>query len=140
MTDERIHQRFHDLLALLPEPYRSAIQKGRERGMRIITDESEIDKNPLGPIRIAGSIGGLFYFRPSRITEPDLDKVLIHEQMHFYLEQRDGLRYRDFYVHACMSCFEIFKVKRLRQRNEDEAIALTKKVLQEMQLAGSPDS
>jgi hypothetical protein len=128
MTEDRIRKRFHALLELLPEPYQSTIQKGRdEKGIRIITDEREIGRNILRTIRVAGSIGGLFYFRPSRIRNENLDEVLVHEQMRFYIELRDGLT-----IHPLMSYLHNLKAKILRRRTEDEVIALTYTVLREI--------
>ena len=133
MTEDRIRKRFHALLELLPEPYQSTIQKARdEKGIRIITDERKIDRNILGTTRIAGSIGGLFYFRPSCIRNENLDEVLVHEQMHFYIELRDGLTYKGFQIHPLMSYLHNLKAKILHWRTEDEVIALTYKVLREI--------
>src|SRR5439155_25266287 len=129
---DRITARFSEIVAALPSNYSDCIRRRQnEKKTRIILEEAEIDRSQkmFGEIAIAAQIGGLFYFRPSRITEETLDKVLLHEMMHLYIEDRDGLNYRDFQIHALLLPGEISEIKRLRFENEREVVELTTQLM-----------
>ena len=137
ISPDRITARFSEIVAALPRNYSDCIRRRQnEKKTRIIVDEAEIDRSQkiYGKITTAAEIGGLFYFRPSRITEEVLDKVLLHEMMHLYIEDRDGLTYRDFQRHALLSPGEISKIEWLRFENEKEAIKLTTQLMAKLRL------
>ena len=132
VSPEQIEKRFKELIDLFPSPYKEIFDKAiSEHKLVIWTDSKKIDEYQqlFGKIRIAGSINGNLFFRLDRITEDILDKVIIHELIHFYLEQRDGLGYKDFQSWLKIDLLEKAKTERLIQQNEMEAQLLTQQVL-----------
>jgi len=89
----KIEERFEQVWAKYPPPYREVIDAARNaQGIRVITDENSI---PAG-VRVAGHMGGHFYFRPTRLSAEQLDTVIIHEIAHYFVDAKDGNSWLDY--------------------------------------------
>jgi hypothetical protein len=133
LTGKEIEDRFWEIFPRLPEPYFSVLNKRGKEKMRVITDETEIDQFEswrLGTVDMAATMGGAFWFRPSKLPKSRLDEAIVHELMHSYLELRDDLHYSDFQERPWMDFIERAKLKAFIEGNEREAQSLTAEVLE----------
>ena len=91
---ELLQSRFDHIWKNYPEPYKSAInERAKKHRIRIITDKSEIHQS----VFRAGQLCGEFYFRLHLIEESELNRIIIHEIGHFYLEHKRNLKWSDFH-------------------------------------------
>jgi hypothetical protein len=88
-------ERFRILLDKIQPCYAEKISSLiKRKGLEIITDAERI--NEAGNIRWAATIDGRLYYRDDRIFPHLKDYVMLHEMLHMFVEERDGLTPNDF--------------------------------------------
>ncbi len=134
-TDAQIRETFAKIIDQLPEKYKVPIlERYKREDLLVITDENKFPDTRIGRIHKVGTIGGKFYFRLSELTDADLNKAILHELLHSYIEVRDNLQWIDFQDAESLGIEHQMRARVLRQRVEREVIELTEVLQKQLQL------
>jgi hypothetical protein len=91
-----LEERFNLLLFRVKPEYAEKVRALLLRHpLAIISDEESINKSPYGGVNKAATIEGHLYIRVEKIAECDLDYVILHELIHMFVEERDGIKWKD---------------------------------------------
>ena len=134
-TESQIKKLFWQIFERLPGEYRTTILRSYRRDeLVIVTNEEKFPHPSIGYIDKAGTIAGMFYFRLSRLSDTELNEVILHELLHLYVELRDNLKWADFQLSEALPFEAQHRVRRLRRRVEREVSKMTRRLLKALKL------
>ena len=134
-TDAQIRETFTKIIEELPDKYKLPIlERYKREDLIVITDENKFPNTRVGLIGKAGTISGKFYFRLSKLTDAELNKAVLHELLHLYIEVRDNLQWIDFQDAELLGSEHQMRARALRTRVEREVLVLTEVLENQLQL------